>query len=142
MHKILTIIFSLLTVFLLAQIPPKGLAESNHERQLPNEVSGKLITESQRNSRSNSVENLYQLNERFDFNFAEKQKFESKLENLAEKKKSIENKIGKSKSEENSINFKEKLAKVNADIDKLTQKLADNQKHLEALQELYRNLKK
>ncbi len=142
MKKKLSLIFSIFTVFVFAQMPRKDFGENNIEQKLSPGSYEKIISERQKMARTNTVENLAQLDERFDFNFAEKQNLDSKLENLTEKKNIIENKIDKSKSEEERKSFKEKLAKINADIEKIEIKLATNQENLEQLQKLYRDLKK
>lgn len=142
MKKKLSLIFSIFTVFVFAQMPRKDFGENNIEQKLSPGSYEKIISERQKMARTNTVENLAQLDERFDFNFAEKQNLDSKLENLAEKKNIIENKIDKSKSDGERKSFKEKLAKINADIEKIEIKLATNQENLEQLQKLYRDLKK
>lgn len=146
MKNILSLVFLILTTFLfsqnVAQIQSKRVAEANYKLQVSNGAYQKALDEMHRSAENSSAGNLNQLNDAFELNSAEKQRFETKLNSLVQKKSTVESKIEQTKSEAQKTELQEKLATINIDLDKLIKKLEQNEIDLKNLQETYRNLNK
>ena len=146
MKNILSLVFLILTTFLfsqnVAQIQSERVAEANYKLQVSNGAYQKALDEMHRSAENSSAANLNQLNDAFELNSAEKQRFETKLNSLVQKKSTVESKIEQTKSETQKTELQEKLAIINFDLEKLNKKLEQNEIDLKNLQETYRNLNK
>ena len=146
MKNILSLVFLILTTFLFSQnvvqIQSERVAEANYKLQVSNGAYQKALDEMHRSAENSSAANLNQLNDAFELNSAEKQRFETKLNSLVQKKSTVESKIEQTKSETQKTELQEKLAIINFDLEKLNKKLEQNEIDLKNLQETYRNLNK
>lgn len=146
MKNILSLVFLILTTFLFSQnvvqIQSERVAEANYKLQVSNGAYQKALDEMHRSAENSSAANLNQLNDAFELNSAEKQRFETKLNSLVQKKTTVESKIEQTKSEAQKTELQEKLEIINFDLDKLIKKLEQNEIDLKILQETYRNLNK
>ena len=129
--------------FLLAQnesqVASQKVAEANYKRQVSNGAFEKAEIEMRSSAAKSSAENSNQLNDDFEFNFAEKDKLEARFNSAMQKKHIVESKIDQLKSATQISELKEKLVGINADLGKLTKKLKENEEELKILQESYRN---
>ena len=146
MVKILPVLLILFSSFIFgqnaAQLESQRVAEANYKVQVSNGAFEKATDEMRRSAETGSAGKFKKLNDDFEFNFAEKQKFESKLNSLLQKKSDIEVKINQTKSKTQKTSLQEKLATLNFDLEKLNKKLEQNEIDLKILQEIYRNLNK
>lgn len=141
MRILLTLSFSLFFSLSFSQSANEANAVVNEQRyrsQLSNEAYEKAITEMRRNANESSTVKLKQLNELFELNFAQNDRFQSKLKSLNEKKKGFESKIVTTKSAEQKESLQKKIADVNSEINKLNEKIKANESELAFLQEAYR----
>lgn len=141
MRILLTLSFSLFFSLSFSQSANEANAVVNEQRyrsQLSNEAYEKAITEMRRNANENSTVKLKQLDELFELNFAQNDRFQSKLKSLNEKKKGFESKIVTTKSAEQKESLQKKIADVNSEINKLNEKIKANESELAFLQEAYR----
>jgi len=141
MRILLTLSFSLFFSLSFSQSVNEANAVVNEQRyrsQLSNEAYEKAITEMRRNANENSTVKLKQLDELFELNFAQNDRFQSKLKSLNEKKKGFESKIVTTKSAEQKESLQKKIADVNSEINKLNEKIKANESELAFLQEAYR----
>ena len=141
MRILLTLSFSLFFSLSFSQSANEANAVVNKQRyrsQLSNEAYEKAITEMRRNANENSTVKLKQLDELFELNFAQNDRFQSKLKSLNEKKKGFESKIVTTKSAEQKESLQKKIADVNSEINKLNEKIKANESELAFLQEAYR----
>lgn len=141
MRILLTLSFSLFFSLSFSQSANEANAVVNEQRyrsQLSNEAYEKAITEMRRNANENSTVKLKQLDELFELNFAQNDRFQSKLKSLNEKKKGFESKIVTTKSAEQKESLPKKIADVNSEINKLNEKIKANESELAFLQEAYR----
>lgn len=146
MKNILSLVFLILTTFLFSQnvvqIQSERVAEANYKLQVSNGAYQKALDEMHRSAENSSAANLNQLNDAFELNSAEKQRCETKLISLVQKKSTVESKIEQTKSEAKKTELQEKLEIINFDLEKLNKKLEQNEIDLKNLQETYRNLNK
>jgi len=141
MRILLTLSFSLFFSLLFSQSANAANAVVNEQRyrsQLSNEAYEKAITEMRRSANESSTVKLKQLDELFELNFAQNDRFQSKLKSLNEKKKGFESKIVTIKSAEQKESLQKKIADVNSEINKLNEKIKANESELAFLQEAYR----
>ncbi|WP_332026391.1 hypothetical protein [Kaistella sp.] len=141
MRILLTLSFSLFFSLSFSQSANEANAVVNEQRyrsQLSNEAYEKAITEMRRNANESSTVKLKQLDELFELNFAQNDRFQSKLKSLNEKKKGFESKIVTTKSAEQKESLQKKIADVNSEINKLNEKIKANESELAFLQEAYR----
>lgn len=141
MRILLTLSFSLFFSLSFSQSANEANAVVNEQRyrsQLSNEAYEKAITEMRRNANENSTVKLKQLDELFELNFAQNDRFQSKLKSLNEKKKGFESKRVTTKSAEQKESLQKKIADVNSEINKLNEKIKANESELAFLQEAYR----
>lgn len=146
MVKILPVLLILFSSFLFgqnaAQLESQRVAEQNYKTQVSNGAFEKAIDEMSSSARKSSQEKINQIDDDFEFNFAEKAKIESKINSILEKKIAVKNKLSKAKSDIDKNDFLQKLDSLNIDLEKLKSKLAQNEAELKILQESYRNLTK
>lgn len=141
MRILLTLSFSLFFSLSFSQSANEANAVVNEQRyrsQLSNEAYAKAITEMRRSANESSTVKLKQLDELFELNFAQNDRFQSKLKSLNEKKKGFESKIVTIKSAEQKESLQKKIADVNSEINKLNEKIKANESELAFLQEAYR----
>ena len=141
MRILLTLSFSLFFSLSFSQSANEANAVVNEQRyrsQLSNEAYEKAITEMRRSANESSTVKLKQLDELFELNFAQNDRFQSKLKSLNEKKKGFESKIVTTKSAEQKESLQKKIADVNSEINKLNEKIKANESELAFLQEAYR----
>ena len=146
MVNIFSFLFVLLSSILFAQnaaqIESQRVAEQNYKTQISNGAFEKAVDEMSNSARKSSQEKINQIDDDFEFNFAEKAKIESKINSILEKKIAVKNKLSKAKSDIDKNDFLQKLDSLNIDLEKLKSKLAQNEAELKILQEKYRNLTK
>ena len=146
MVNILSFLFVLLSSILFAQntaqIESQRVAEQNYKRQVSNGAFEKAVDEMSNSARKSSQERINQIDDDFEFNFAEKERIEFKINSILEKKVTVKNKLSKAKSDSDKNDFLQKLDSLNIDLEKLKKKLAQNEEELKELQETYRNLTK
>lgn len=142
MKNILPFCFLISSTFLFSQTSGQTIAEGHYKRQVANAASEKALNEMQSSASKSSDEKLKQLNEKFELNFSQKEKFQSKLNSLNKKKMEIEGKINLVKSENEKIALQEKVAALNSEMEKVNEKLKANENELISLQKSYNKLNK
>lgn len=146
MVNILSFLFVLLSSILFAQntaqIESQRVAEQNYKRQVSNGAFENAVDEMSNSARKSSQEKINQIDDDFEINFAEKERTESKINSILEKKVTVKNKLSKAKSDSDKNDFFLKLDDLKIDLEKLKKKLAQNEEELKELQETYRNLTK
>ena len=146
MVNILSFLFVLLSSIFFAQnaaqIESQRVAEQNYKRQVSNGAFENAVDEMSSSARKSSQEKIKQIDDDFEFNFAEKERIEFKINSILEKKVTVKNKLSKAKSDSDKNDFLLKLDGLNIDLEKLKKKLVQNEEELKELQETYRNLTK
>ncbi|MBU4537929.1 MAG: hypothetical protein L6264_09880 [Weeksellaceae bacterium] len=140
MKNILFFFLLISSTFLFSQTSGQAIAEGQYKRQVSNAAYEKALNDMQSSVNKSSDEKLKQLNEKFELNFSQKEKFQSKLNSLNQKKIQIESKINQTKSENDKNSLHEKVAVLNSEMEKVNEKLKANENELKSLQESYNKL--
>jgi hypothetical protein len=94
----------------------------------------------QASARSGNASQLKDLDEKFEFNFAQKEKLDAKFKTLNQKKIELEKMIIASKTEVEKEKLNRKLKQILSEFEKNQQKLKENEAELKILQEKYNSL--
>ena len=111
-----------------------------YDRQVSNYVGVKALNDMQASARSGNASQLKDLDEKFEFNFAQKEKLDAKFKTLNQKKIELEKMIIASKTEVEKEKLNRKLQQILSEFEKNQQKLKENEVELKILQEKYNSL--
>ena len=140
MKNLLSFSLIIFSSLLYSQNVDQAIAEVHYKKQVSNAAYEKALNDMQSSATRSSEEKLNQLNEKFELNFAQKEKYESKVNALYQKKIQIENKINQSKSKTEKNSLQEKVTAVNLEIEKVNEKLIANENDLKVLQKSYNKI--
>ncbi|GGP01455.1 hypothetical protein GCM10010992_01890 [Cloacibacterium rupense] len=113
-----------------------------YDRQVSNYVGVKALNDMQTSAKSSIANQLKDLDEKFEFNFAQKEKLDSKLKILNQKKIDLQSKLLGLSSEEEKLKINKKISKINIEIEKNIKRLEVNEQELKILQKKYIELTK
>ena len=111
-----------------------------YDRQVSNYVGVKALNDMQASARSSNASQLKDLDEKFEFNFAQKERLDAKFTTLNQKKIELEKMIIASKTEVEKEKLNRKLEQILSEFEKNQQKLKENEAELKILQEKYNSL--
>ena len=114
--------------------------KSIYDSQVTNSTMVKALNDMQASARSGNASQLKDLDEKFEFNFAQKEKLDAKFKTLNQKKIELEKMIIASKTEVEKEKLNRKLKQILSEFDKNQQKLKENEVELKILQEKYNSL--
>ncbi len=113
-----------------------------YDRQVSNYVGVKALNDMQASARSSNASQLKDLDEKFEFNFAQKEKLDAKQKALNQKKTDLQSKLLFANSDEEKQKISKKIKDIDAEIQKNIEKLKVNEEELKILQQKYNALKK
>ena len=140
MKNLLSFSLIIFSSLLYSQNVDQAIAEGHYKKQVSNAAYEKALNDMQSSATRSSEEKLNQLNEKFELNFAQKEKYVSKVNALYQKKIQIENKINQSKSKTEKNSLQEKVTALNLEIEKVNEKLIANENDLKVLQKSYNKI--
>ena len=100
----------------------------------------KALNDLQASAKANKANQFKELDEKFEFNFAQKEKLDAKFKTLNQKKIELEKMIIASKTEVEKEKLNRKLKQILSEFEKNQQKLKENEVELKILQEKYNSL--
>ena len=86
MKNLLSFSLIIFSSLLYSQNVDQAIAEVHYKKQVSNAAYEKALNDMQSSATRSSEEELNQLNEKFELNFAQKEKYESKVNALYQKK--------------------------------------------------------
>ena len=140
MKNLLSFSLIIFSSLLYSQNVDQAIAEGHYKKQVSNAAYEKALNDMHSSATRSSEEKLNQLNEKLELNFAQKEKYESKVNALYQKKIQIENKINQSKSKTEKNSLQEKVTALNLEIEKVNEKLIANENDLKVLQKSYNKI--
>ena len=114
--------------------------KSIYDSQVTNSTMVKALNDMQASARSGNSSQLKDLDEKFEFNFAQKEKLDAKFTTLNQKKIELEKMIIASKTEVEKEKLNRKLKQILSEFEKNQQKLKESEAELKILQEKYNSL--
>ena len=114
--------------------------KSIYDSQVTNSTMVKALNDMQASARSGNASQLKDLDEKFEFNFAQKERLDAKFTTLNQKKIELEKMIIASKTEVEKEKLNRKLKQILSEFEKNQQKLKENEAELKILQEKYNSL--
>ena len=140
MKKIILSSLLFWNTFCFSQSAQELINKDIYDRQVSNYVGVKALNDMQASARSGNASQLKDLDEKFEFNFAQKEKLDAKFKTLNQKKIELEKMIIASKTEVEKEKLNRKLKQILSEFDKNQQKLKENEVELKILQEKYNSL--
>ena len=140
MKKIILSSLLFWNTFYFSQSAQELINKDIYDRQVSNYVGVKALNDMQASARSGNASQLKDLDEKFEFNFAQKEKLDAKFKTLNQKKIELEKMIIASKTEVEKEKLNRKLKQILSEFDKNQQKLKENEVELKILQEKYNSL--
>ena len=140
MKKIILSSLLFWNTFYFSQSAQELINKDIYDRQVSNYVGVKALNDMQASARSGNASQLKDLDEKFEFNFAQKEKLDAKFTTLNQKKIELEKMIIASKTEVEKEKLNRKLKQILSEFDKNQQKLKENEVELKILQEKYNSL--
>lgn len=116
--------------------------KSIYDSQVTNSTMVKALNDMQASAKANKANQLKDLDEKFEFNFAQKEKLDSKLKILNQKKIDLQSKLLGLSSEEEKLKINKKISEINIEIEKNIKRLEVNEQELKILQKKYIELTK
>ena len=126
--------------FCFSQSAQELINKDIYDRQVSNYVGVKALNDMQASARSGNASQLKDLDEKFEFNFAQKERLDAKFTTLNQKKIELEKMIIASKTEVEKEKLNRKLKQILSEFEKNQQKLKENEAELKILQEKYNSL--
>ena len=114
--------------------------KSIYDSQVTNSTMVKALNDLQASAKANKANQFKELDEKFEFNFAQKERLDAKFTTLNQKKIELEKMIIASKTEVEKEKLNRKLKQILSEFDKNQQKLKENEVELKILQEKYNSL--
>ena len=140
MKKIILSSLLFWNTFYFSQSAQELINKDIYDRQVSNYVGVKALNDMQASARSGNASQLKDLDEKFEFNFAQKEKLDAKFKTLNQKKIELEKMIIASKTEVEKEKLNRKLKQILSEFEKNQQKLKENEVELKILQEKYNSL--
>ena len=140
MKKIILSSLLFWNTFYFSQSAQELINKDIYDRQVSNYVGVKALNDMQASARSGNASQLKDLDEKFEFNFAQKERLDAKFTTLNQKKIELEKMIIASKTEVEKEKLNRKLKQILSEFDKNQQKLKENEVELKILQEKYNSL--
>lgn len=116
--------------------------KSIYDSQVTNSTMVKALNDMQASAKANKANQLKDLDEKFEFNFAQKERLDSKLKILNQKKIDLQSKLLGLSSEEEKLKINKKISEINIEIEKNIKRLEVNEQELKILQKKYIELTK
>ena len=113
-----------------------------YDRQVSNYVGVKALNDMQASARSSNASQLKDLDEKFEFNFAQKEKLDAKQKALNQKKTDLQSKYASANSENEKQKISKKLKEIDVELERNMNKLKANEDELKMLQDKYNHIKK
>ena len=114
--------------------------KSIYDSQVTNSTMVKALNDLQASAKANKANQFKELDEKFEFNFAQKERLDAKFTTLNQKKIELEKMIIASKTEVEKEKLNRKLKQIFSEFEKNQQKLKENEVELKILQEKYNSL--
>ena len=114
--------------------------KSIYDSQVTNSTMVKSLNDLQASAKANKANQFKELDEKFEFNFAQKERLDAKFKTLNQKKKELEKMIIASKTEVEKEKLNRKLKQILSEFEKNQLKLKENEVELKILQEKYNSL--
>ena len=140
MKKIILSSLLFWNTFYFSQSAQELINKDIYDRQVSNYVGVKALNDMQASARSGNASQLKDLDEKFEFNFAQKERLDAKYTTLNQKKIELEKMIIASKTEVEKEKLNRKLKQILSEFEKNQQKLKENEAELKILQEKYNSL--
>ena len=140
MKKIILSVHLFFGIFYFSQSAQELINKDIYDRQVSNYVGVKALNDMQASARSGNASQLKDLDEKFEFNFAQKERLDAKFTTLNQKKIELEKMIIASKTEVEKEKLNRKLKQILSEFEKNQQKLKENEAELKILQEKYNSL--
>ena len=140
MKKIILSVHLFFGIFFFSQSAQELINKDIYDRQVSNYVGVKALNDMQASARSGNASQLKDLDEKFEFNFAQKERLDAKFTTLNQKKIELEKMIIASKTEVEKEKLNRKLKQILSEFEKNQQKLKENEAELKILQEKYNSL--
>ena len=140
MKKIILSSLLFWNTFYFSQSAQELINKDIYDRQVSNYVGVKALNDMQASARAGNASQLKDLDEKFEFNFAQKEKLDAKFKTLNQKKIELEKMIIASKTEVEKEKLNRKLKQILSEFEKNQQKLKENEAELKILQEKYNSL--
>ena len=140
MKKIILSSLLFWNTFYFSQSAQELINKDIYDRQVSNYVGVKALNDMQASARSGNASQLKDLDEKFEFNFAQKERLDAKFTTLNQKKIELEKMIIASKTEVEKEKLNRKLKQILSEFEKNQQKLKENEAELKILQEKYNSL--
>ena len=114
--------------------------KSIYDSQVTNSTMVKALNDLQASAKANKANQFKELDEKFEINFAQKERLDAKFTTLNQKKIELEKMIIASKTEVEKEKLNRKLKQILSEFEKNHQKLKENEAELKILQEKYNSL--
>ena len=114
--------------------------KSIYDSQVTNSTMVKALNDLQASAKANKANQFKELDEKFEFNFAQKERLDAKFTTLNQKKIELEKMIIASKTEVEKEKLNRKLQQILSEFEKNQLKLKENEVELKILQEKYNSL--
>ena len=114
--------------------------KSIYDSQVTNSTMVKALNDLQASAKANKANQFKELDEKFEFNFAQKERLDAKFTTLNQKKIELEKMIIASKTEVEKEKLNRKLKQILSEFEKNHQKFKENEAELKILQEKYNSL--
>ena len=118
MKKIILSSLLFWNTFYFSQSAQELINKDIYDRQVSNYVGVKALNDMQASARSGNASQLKDLDEKFEFNFAQKEKLDAKFKTLNQKKIELEKMIIASKTEVEKEKLNRKLKQILSEFEK------------------------
>ena len=142
MKKIILSVHLFFGIFCFSQSAQELINKDIYDRQVSNYVGVKALNDMQASARSGNSSQLKDLDEKFEFNFAQKEKLDAKQKALNQKKTDLQSKYASANSEDEKQKISKKLKEIDVELEGNMNKLKANEDELKMLQDKYNHIKK
>ena len=140
MKKIILSVHLFFGIFCFSQSAQELINKDIYDSQVTNYTMVKALNDLQASAKANKANQFKELDEKFEFNFAQKERLDAKFKTLNQKKIELEKMIIASKTEVEKEKLNRKLKQILSEFEKNQQKLKENEVELKILQEKYNSL--
>ena len=144
MVKNLTLALSLCGIAIFSQtaesINSSRVSQQTYNSQVSNYQRERALSQMEASAKASKSSEMKELDEKFEFNFAQKERLDAKFTTLNQKKIELEKMIIASKTEVEKEKLNRKLEQILSEFEKNQQKLKENEAELKILQEKYNSL--
>ena len=142
MKKIILSVHLFFGIFCFSQSAQELINKDIYDRQVSNYVGVKALNDMQASARSGNASQLKDLDEKFEFNFAQKEKLDAKQKALNQKKTDLQSKYASANSEDEKQKISKKLKEIDVELEGNMNKLKANEDELKMLQDKFNHIKK